>query len=464
MEEESISHINSHLARHPELVEGQTCDPVKFREDSALTREGYKKTKLGWIPEDWRVIRLGEVCSRKGDYGINAAAVEYSSNLPTYLRITDISPEGNFIDIDKKSVDSPQSNNFILEDNDIVFARTGASVGKSYIHKKEDGKLVFAGFLIRFRTVSEVLSPKYLSYYVQTNKYWNWVKVNSMRSGQPGINSKEYCDMPLPIPPYPEQQKIATILSTWDSVIAKQEQLIIAKQEFKKGLMQLLLTGKKRFEGFEGKWETPVINTVFDFLNTNSLSRNQLNYDDDEGVYNIHYGDIHATYEDSILNFEYENKVPKINKDVLLSKNVDYLKSGDLIIADASEDYEGIGEAIELANVNERKVVSGLHTFAFRDKTNKTAEGFRSYIFRNPVVKKTLKTIATGSKVYGISKGNIQKFRIVLPTLPEQQKIASVLSAADKEIGLLQSELAELRGQKRGLMQVLLTGKKRVQL
>src|SRR5690606_12004718 len=113
-----------------------------------------------------------------------------------------------------------------------------------------------------------------------------------------------------------------------------------------------------------------------------------------------------------------ENRVPKINKDIVLSQNTDFLKDGDLVIADASEDYEGVGEAIELKNTNGKKITSGLHTFAFRDKTNKTAEGFRVYIFRNLLVKKALKTIATGSKVYGISKGNIQKFKIVLPPLP----------------------------------------------
>lgn len=208
-------------------------------------------------------------------------------------------------------------------------------------------------------------------------------------------------------------------------------------------------------------WETPRIDEVFDFLSTNSFSRNQLNYEEEEGVYNIHYGDIHATYERPILDFEIQNRVPKINKGIAISDNADYLKDGDLVIADASEDYEGVGEAIELKNVNERKVISGLHTFAFRDKTNKTSEGFRVYIFRNPLVKKALKTIATGSKVYGISKGNLQKFKIVLPTLPEQQKIATILSTWDRAIAKQEQLIIAKQEFKKGLMQLLLTGKKR---
>lgn len=208
-------------------------------------------------------------------------------------------------------------------------------------------------------------------------------------------------------------------------------------------------------------WETPRIDEVFDFLSTNSLSRNQLNYEEEEGVYNIHYGDIHATYKRPILDFENESRVPKINKEIAISQNSDFLKDGDLVVADASEDYEGVGEAIELKNVNERKVISGLHTFAFRDKTNKTAEGFRVYIFRNPLVKKALKTIATGSKVYGISKGNLQKFKIVLPTLPEQQKIATILSTWDSAIAKQEQLISAKHEFKKGLMQLLLTGKKR---
>jgi type I restriction enzyme, S subunit len=209
------------------------------------------------------------------------------------------------------------------------------------------------------------------------------------------------------------------------------------------------------------EWNTPRIDELFDFLSTNSLSRNQLNYKNEEGVYNIHYGDIHATYKQPILDFDIENRVPKINQDIVLSQNTDFLKDGDLVIADASEDYEGVGEAVELKNINGKKVTSGLHTFAFRDKNNYTAEGFRVYIFRNLLVKKALKTIATGSKVYGISKGNIQKFRIVLPSLPEQKKIATILSTWDSAIAKQEQLITVKQEFKKGLMQLLLTGKKR---
>tara|TARA_R110002033_G_scaffold6031_1_gene24506 strand:- start:16276 stop:17559 length:1284 start_codon:yes stop_codon:yes gene_type:complete len=209
-------------------------------------------------------------------------------------------------------------------------------------------------------------------------------------------------------------------------------------------------------------WTTPKISEVFQFINTTSFSRNQLNYDEENEVFYIHYGDIHATYKKPILDFEIETEVPRLNDDIELPNSIQYLKDGDVIIADASEDYEGVGEAIEMKNLNGKKVISGLHTFALRDLKNKTVPGFRTYVFKNQNVKKALKTIATGSKVYGISKGNIQKFKIVLPPLPEQQKIAKILATWDVAINKQEALIAQKQEQKKVLMQQLLTGKKRL--
>jgi type I restriction enzyme S subunit len=208
-------------------------------------------------------------------------------------------------------------------------------------------------------------------------------------------------------------------------------------------------------------WSTPTLPEVFTFLRNTSFSRSQMNYEKEIGVHCIHYGDIHATYQRPILDFDNDSLIPKINNNVELPSNIDLLKDGDLIIADASEDYDGIGTAIELTNINGKEVLSGLHTFALRDYKGKTVKGFRTYIFKNPLVKNALKTIATGSKVYGISKGNLEKFRIVLPTIAEQQKIAKILSTWDIAIATQEQLIQAKETFKKGLMQVLLTGKKR---
>ena len=207
-------------------------------------------------------------------------------------------------------------------------------------------------------------------------------------------------------------------------------------------------------------WSSLPINEVFEFIGTSSFSRNDLNYEEDEdSIYYIHYGDIHATYKNAVLDFNTETRIPVLNKNIKPSAHL--LKEGDLIIADASEDYEGVGEALEVYNIENKKVLAGLHTFALRDKNNITAHGYRAYLFKNPEVKKRLKTIATGSKVYGISKGNLEKFKITIPPLQEQQKIAKILATWDKAILLQQQLIINKKDNKKAIMKKLLSGNMR---
>lgn len=209
-------------------------------------------------------------------------------------------------------------------------------------------------------------------------------------------------------------------------------------------------------------WTTKKVSQVFDFLSTNSFSRNQMNYEEKEdSIYNIHYGDIHATYTEPILDLEKCKDVPVINEDVVIPTSASFLKDGDLVMADASEDYAGVGETVELTHLKDKKVLAGLHTFALRDKNGTTAKGFRTYIFKHPKVATSVKVIATGSKVYGISKTNLANVKVILPPLPEQQKIAAILSTWDKAIDKLTQLIATKEQRKKGLMQQLLTGKKR---
>ncbi|WP_052444769.1 restriction endonuclease subunit S [Flammeovirga sp. OC4] len=191
---------------------------------------------------NWAIKKLESLVIKKGEYGINAASCEYSPNLYTYLRITDISEDGRFIKEGKKSVDHPESEKFVLEEGDIVFARTGASTGKTYLYNKSDGVLVFAGFLIRFKPNSDLLDSLFLKYVTQTSYYKNWVSIYSARTGQPGINGNEYGKFSFKLPPLPQQKKIAKILSTCDAVIEKTEAAIAKYQDIKQGMMHDLFT------------------------------------------------------------------------------------------------------------------------------------------------------------------------------------------------------------------------------
>lgn len=215
-------------------------------------------------------------------------------------------------------------------------------------------------------------------------------------------------------------------------------------------------------------WTTPEFGEVFSFLKSFSFSREQLtNEKTADEIHNIHYGDIHATFENEILDFEIENRIPfvvdgLISKEVLSDEEFPLLKDGDLIIADASEDIVGVAECVELKNVNGRKIISGLHTFAARDKNGKTAVGYRTYILKHPQVIRELRRIATGFSVFGVSKTNIAKLNLPLPPHKEQEEIADLLHLMDTAINknnfLIEKKVLE----KKWLVQNLLTGKKRL--
>ena len=204
------------------------------------------KQRLPGFSGEWEVRRLGECLEFSPDYGINAPAVQFSDRLPTYIRITDITEDGRLSTDSLVSVDSIDAPNYYLANGDIVFARTGASVGKSYLYRLSDGPLVFAGFLIRVRVNQLLLFPDFLAAYVSTCPYWRWVQVMSMRSGQPGINGNEYAQLPIPVPTIEEQTAIATILSDMGSELVTLETRRDKAHQLKQGMMQELLTGKIR--------------------------------------------------------------------------------------------------------------------------------------------------------------------------------------------------------------------------
>jgi type I restriction enzyme S subunit len=207
--------------------EGETQPPFRFPEfqDSG----------------DWADSPMGKLLMRPPSYGVNAAAVPFSEDLPQYLRITDISEDGHYLPEKRVSVNLQAADQNYLEEGDVVLARTGASVGKSYKYRKEDGRLVFAGFLIRVKPHPKKLVSAYLANYLKTGSFWNWVAVASARSGQPGINSTQYSSLSIPLPPtLAEQQHIASCLSSFDAKITAETQKLEAFKTHKMGLMQQL--------------------------------------------------------------------------------------------------------------------------------------------------------------------------------------------------------------------------------
>lgn len=307
-------------------------------------KPGYKKTEIGVIPEDWEVKPLGSVVIQRPRYGINAAAKEPTGRHPRYLRITDITESGRLSKLEFKEVDHKDSQHYFLDQGDIVIARTGASVGKSFLYDTDIEPMVFAGFLICIKADQSVIDPYYLSQRLQTKSYSDWVLQTSMRSGQPGINSKELSELAILVPQLSEQKLISSFISDIDSLITSLEKLIEKKKLIKKGVMQELLTGKGRLPGFSGEWETMRYGDIFQFISSANYTREDLT--DTGSIRYIHYGDIHTKFENYVdLS---DASIPTIQDCKL--KNYPLLETGDLIMVDASEDYSGVGKSVEVIN------------------------------------------------------------------------------------------------------------------
>ena len=225
---------------------------VKYRNSDSL---GLRKI--------WEQRKLGEVIERF-EYGLNAAAIDYDG-VHKYIRITDIDDVSHkFLKsnlttpkIDFQNTDTEM---YKLKEGDILFARTGASVGKTYLYDINDGELYFAGFLIRGH-VNSSYNAKFVYQNTLTENYDLFIKITSQRSGQPGVNSKEYAEFKLYIPSKEEQDKISSVLTDFDNLITLHQRKLENLKLKKKALLQKLFpkNGEQfpelRFPGFTDAWE-----------------------------------------------------------------------------------------------------------------------------------------------------------------------------------------------------------------
>ena len=196
---------------------------------------------------EWEKCRFGDIATGF-DYGMNAAAKPYDGQ-NKYIRITDIDEASStYNNEDVVSPDGTLSENYVVNERDILLARTGASTGKSYLYRKSDGKLYYAGFLIRANIAEH--NPYFIFSQLHTHRYWRWVSIMSARSGQPGINSQEYASFPIYTTTLIEENKISTLLSLIDERIATQNK-IIEKYE---SLIQAIIY-KAKMDGIsKGTW------------------------------------------------------------------------------------------------------------------------------------------------------------------------------------------------------------------
>ena len=191
---------------------------------------------------EWKKTKFGDIATGF-DYGMNAAAKNYDG-VNKYIRITDIDEASStYTDKDIVSPDGILTDNYLLNNRDILLARTGASTGKSYLYKKSDGKLYYAGFLIRANVTTH--DPYFVFSQLHTHRYWRWVSIMSARSGQPGINSQEYSSFPIYTTSIDEESKIAKLLSLLDERIATQNKIIEDLKMLKYAISKKLLCNDK---------------------------------------------------------------------------------------------------------------------------------------------------------------------------------------------------------------------------
>mgnify|MGYP003294609954 CR=1 FL=1 len=189
-----------------------------------------------FIGKGYPTKTVDEVSLGKGEYGAQSASVEYDPTRPRYVRITDINDDGTLNDDVAASINPADDEQYKLEYGDFMFARMGATVGKTYAFV--EGNQIFAGYLIRYRLNQILINPRYLFWYTRLDEYWSWVKLNQSGAAQPGINAKKYGSLQIPLPPIEEQNEFAAFVEQTDkSKLAIQESL--AKLEtLKKSLMQ----------------------------------------------------------------------------------------------------------------------------------------------------------------------------------------------------------------------------------
>ncbi len=412
--------------------------------------EGYKKTKVGIIPEDWEVKKLAEFLELKN--GINAKKVDYGHGIK-FINVLDIL-NNNYIVyeniIGNVNIDEKKIEDYSVCYGDILFQRSSETIGEvGYANVYLDKKIAtFGGFVIRGKKLSDY-EPLFLKELLNSPMSRRQIESSAGGSTRFNIGQKELYKIKLSFPPLPEQQKIAQILSTWDEAIELKEKLIEQKKQQKKGLMQRLLTGEVRLPEFDGEWEEVRIKTIGILKGGNGFPEEY------QGNNNGKYPFYKVSDMNLKENTKYMSKANNYIDETVKNKlNVNIIPKNSIIFAK-------VGAALLL----ERKRILKVDSCIDNNMMGLTVDCenndylFIYYILLNTKISK----ICNMGALPSLNAKDVYAIKIFIPkSIQEQKAIAQILSTADKEIELLEKELELLKLQKKGLMQLLLTGVVRV--
>ena len=402
-------------------------------------KEGYKQTKVGVIPEEWEVVKFEDIF-----YEIKEKIGE--RNIETYS----ISAGKGFVSQKNKfgkDISGDQNKNYILlKENQFAYNK-GNSKSYKYgcVYPNTTGKdiavpNVFISFDFIDKKMNTTYYAKLFEHHFLDRGLRRIISSSARMDGLLNINKKYFFELPIIKPPLKEQQKIAQILTTWDEAISKQEALIAEKEQLKKGLMQKLLSGEVRFEGFDGEWEDVRLGDVAEINPTTGESFPE----------SFVYIDLESVKDGVLL------RKKTIQKNDAPSRAQRLLKKND-VLYQMVRPYQKNNFYFDL----DGDYVAS--TGYAQIRTLACSKFIYQYLHLDSFVNKVL-IRCTGTGYPAINSKDLAKILIKLPPLKEQQKIAQVLTTADKEIELLKKELEALKEQKRGLMQKLLTGEVRVRV
>jgi type I restriction enzyme S subunit len=421
-------------------------------------KPGYKQTGVGFIPEEWETGPCIELCERI-TVGIVIRPTQYyvTTGVPA-LRSGNIREEG-ITDTDLVFI-SDSSNALLAKSQtrvgDVLTVRTGYP-GTSAVVRSEHAGCNCIDILIT--TPSEKLDSDYLAIWVNSSFGKEQVLRNQGGLAQKHFNVGDMRNLVVAVPSLPEQRAIATALCDVDALLGGLDSLIAKKRDLKQAAMQELLTGKRRLPGFGGEWDVKTLGDLFTFSGGFSASRDQLS---SKGYCYLHYGDIHGCLKTFIdVRSDYQD-LPKLDIPLNRVSPSSLLEDGDVVFVDASEDDEGTSRHVIVVNKDKTPFISGLHTIVAKGKTDELDYHYRRHCFQTASIKRQFYYYSVGTKVSGISKTNIARLILPVPSLPEQAAIATVLSDMDTELAVLKTRRDKTRDVKQAMMQELLTGKTRL--
>ena len=393
---------------------------------------------------EWKMCTIGELTTKVGS-GVTPRGGEavYKTEGHPFVRSQNVGL-GNLLLDDIAFIDEEthlRQKSTELQFNDVLLNITGASIGRSALVDKQivGGNVNQHVCIIRTK---ENLVPSFLCSFLLSN--YGQRQIDSFQAGgnRQGLNFEQIKSIKITIPSKDEQIKIAKLLRAIDERIATQNKIIEKLQSLIKGLVDSLLENPS--------WEKVYLRSFMQFYSTNSLSWEQLSYSNGN-VRNLHYGLIHG-FQTSMID---STLLPRILPNYQ-PKQYTVCQDGDVAFADASEDTNEIGKAIEFSNTIDVKTVCGLHTIHGRDIKQNTILGFKGFAFNSRYFHDQVRRLAQGTKVYSITAKNLSSCYVYIPDMIKQENVVRLLNAYEENLSLNRTLLNKYEIQKQYLLQQML--------